>query len=388
VDYLGFRCQIHGYVDVPGEIARDKQDIADNVLALMEGGLTYLLRNIQVGISAEHGGTSRPQYPEELLRETVNNALAHRDYSINRQVILAIKPGEHISVKNPGAFRKRLLIEDTTRKTPLLRILPEAKPRNPKLADVLRVFRKWEGRGIGMSTLVNLALENQIELPYYRFGTEEVTLFLPWGKLADDRMERHVKSFDLYIENKLRGTPLTKAQMSVLSYLIKSEWANEQRRYTILLTPDNNHFRELHALQSAGLIHEHPASTPSYPVYQPDGELVRKDYIDELQKLFGLGFDGLDQLRKDVLGVVYQFNHYSKRRSVTAKEVSFNLWYKLGGKDDIKAFESLDRKVRRAFNKLESGGFVVKNQPKTLGYLLNTNPAHRFLQSSPETERI
>jgi hypothetical protein len=172
--------------------------------------------------------------------------------------------------------------------------------------------------------------------------------------------------------------------MVVLSYLIKSEWANEQRRHTILLTPDNNHFRELHALQTAGLIHEHPASTPSNPVYQPDKDLVRKDFIDELKNLFGLGFDGLDPLRKDILGVVYRFNHYSKRKSVTAKEVSFNLWYKLGGKDDIKAFESLDRKVRRAFNKLEAGGFVVKNQPKSLGYLLNTAPADRFLHPAAE----
>src|SRR4029077_14288177 len=72
-DRLGFRCQVHGYVDVPQEIARDKQDFADNILPLMEGGLAYLLRNIQIGVSVARGGSNRPQYPEELLRETVNN---------------------------------------------------------------------------------------------------------------------------------------------------------------------------------------------------------------------------------------------------------------------------------------------------------------------------
>lgn len=369
-DVLGFRSQLHGYVDIPHKIAQDKQDFVDNVLQLMESGLGYLLRNIQVGVSAEYGGTSNPQYPEELLRETVNNALAHRDYAIDRQVILAIKPGEHIAIKNPGAFRKHLLIEDPDLSIPLRRILPEAKPRNPKLADVLRVFRKWEGRGIGMATLVNLCLQNQIDLPYYRFGTEEVTLFLCTGRLLDDRMERLFQAFDRYIEDKLRGAALTEPQKLVLAYLIKSEWANEQVRYTILLTPDNNHFNELLALEKTGLIEKHGRSTAMYPIYVADRVFLRKDYLTELRGMFGVAFDALDELLKDVLGVVYRFNHYSKARVVSAKLASFNLWHTRGGAADIEEFDAFYRKVRRAFNKLEKSGFVAK-KPGTRGYLLS-----------------
>ncbi len=123
------------------------------------------------------------------MRETVNNALAHRDYSVNKQAIIAIKPGIHIAIRNPGAFRSHLLIESPDHAIPLRRIIPEAKPRNPKLADVLRVYRKWEGRGIGMATLVNLCLENQIDLPYYRFFSQEVCLHLCAGRLVDERMK-------------------------------------------------------------------------------------------------------------------------------------------------------------------------------------------------------
>lgn len=370
-DFMGFRCQVHGYVDVPQEIARDKQDLADNILPLMESSLAYILRNIQVGISSQQGGQNAPQYPEQLLRETVNNALAHRDYSINKQAIIAIKPGIHISIRNPGAFRSHLLIDSPRHEIPLHRIVPEAKPRNPKLADVLRVYRKWEGRGIGMATLVNLCLENQMDLPYYRFFSEEVCLHLCAGRLLDERMNRLFQSFDGYLEGKLQGSGLNEEQKLVLSYLIKSEWANEQIRYTILLTPDNNHFSALLDLERAGLIQRHSMSTTLYPVYVVDRVLVSKSYVTELRALFGAGFDTLAPFQKEILGVVYRFDHYSKTGVVSAKQASFSLWFQAGHPgDDIKEFDTFYRKTRYAFNKLEKGGFVRQNAG-TRGYLLN-----------------
>ncbi len=381
-DLLGFRCQVHGYVDVPQEIARDKQDFADNVLPLMEGSLAYLLRNIQIGVKADQGGSNRPQYPEELLRETVNNALAHRDYSINRPVILAIKPGHHIAISNPGAFRSHLLIQAPDEDLPLRRILPEAKPRNPKLADVLRVFRKWEGRGIGMATMVNLCLQNEIDLPFYRFGTEEVTLHLCAGKLVDDRMERLFEAFDRHIASKLQGSQLTDNQRRVLAYLIKSEWANEQVGYTILLTPDNNHFHELLALERQGLINKHPLSMPMYPIYVADRVLVRKDYVPELRRQFGLRFDGLDSLHKQVLSVVYRHNHYSQKRLVSAKTASFSLWHEReGSAGDIEQFDAFYRKVRYVFNQLQKDGFVEKTEG-TRGYILKSDTGSGALRPS------
>ncbi|HRW64927.1 MAG TPA: hypothetical protein P5032_04140 [Candidatus Competibacter sp.] len=373
-DHLGFRSQVHGYVDIAQEIAQDKQDLCDNILPLMEGSLAYLLRNIQVGVSVVAGGSYRPQYPEEVLRETVNNALAHRDYAIDRQVIITIRPGEHFSIMNPGTFRRHLLIE-TTQKPILRRIIPEAKPRNPKLADVLRVFRKWEGKGIGMATLVNLCLQDKMGLPYYRLHQEEVRLFVCVGKLLDERMERLFISFDAYLENKLKGLVPTENQKRVLAYLIKSEWANELMCHTILLTPDNNHYRELLVLEKAKLINKHPDSPGLYPVYSVDQELMKQDYLDELRALFGLFFDALNEFAKDVLSVLYRFNHYSKSQAASAKQISLYLWAQQDGGgaiNEVKAFDTFYRKARYTFNKLEKAGFVVK-KPSSRGYLLNEN---------------
>ncbi len=374
-DRLGFRAHVHGYVDVPQQIAQDKQDFVENVLQLMDSSLGYLLRNIQVGISAEHGGTARPQYPEELLRETVNNALAHRDYSVNKQVIISIKPGVHIAIRNPGAFRRNLIIEDGEADIPVRRILPEAKPRNPKLADILRVYKKWEGRGIGMATLVNLCLENRIDVPYYRIYTEEVCLHLGAGKLLGERMERLFSSFDRYIEERLDGASPSEEQKLVLAYLIKSEWINENLGYTILLTPDNNHFTALRGLEIAGLISKHPLSTAAYPIYIADRVLVARSYVKELRSFFNDGFDVLDATAKEVLGVVYRHNHFCRVKPVSAKQAAFALWYeKDGAEGDIKQFDTFYRKIRNVFNKLEKADYVRKVDG-TRGYVLQEDHA-------------
>jgi ATP-dependent DNA helicase RecG len=337
----------------------------------MESSLGYLLRNIQVGVSVQEGGMNQPQYPNALLRETVNNALAHRDYQLNRQVILAIRPGKHIEICNPGTFRKRLLIEEPDEPIPLRRILPEAKPRNPKLADVLRVYRKWEGRGIGMATLVNLCLQNHIDLPYYRLRSEEVCLYLCTGRLLDEHMKRLFQSFDGYIEQRLFGNPLTKEQQLVLSYLIKSEWSNEKLGYTILLTPDNNHFTALQELERSKLVLKHTKSTTNYPIYIADRVLMNRGYLTDLREMFGPGFDALESLPKQVMSIVYRYNNYSRARVVSAKQASYSLWYEGGGASgDIEEFDSFYRKVRYAFNKLQERGYVKKKE-QTRGYLLN-----------------
>lgn len=360
-DYLGFCCHVHGYVDAPQEIARDKQDYTGNVLPLMESGLAYLLRNIQVGIVARDGGSDAPEYPEEVLRETVNNALAHRDYFIDKQITIAITPGKEIAIRNPGRFRPGHLIEHPGDAIPLRRIIPEARARNPKLADVLRVFRKWEGRGIGMATLVNLCLADRIDIPTYRLYTEEVCLILKPGRLCCETIETRLLEFDAYIEGKLNGIPLTTDQKCVLAYLMKSEWANERVRYSILLTPDNNHYDQLLHLERCGLIRQHPQSTAVHPIYVVDRVLMQRGYTAELVARYGERVYRLDPKARAALEVAYRQATFSKTPALSARRTAFSLWQEQRrGSENIREFESFYRTIRTAFNRLERGGYLQR----------------------------
>ncbi len=367
-DLLGFRSHVHGYVsstDQDSVVAQDKQDIVANVLPLLEQSNAYVLRNIQTGISVSRGGTVTPQYPEAVLRETINNALAHRDYSINKQVVISITPGRHIEITNPGKFRDQLLINlvpKNREQTPILRVVPETKPRNPRLADVLRVYRKWEGRGIGMSTLVNLSLDNRLNLPYFKFKSDEVTLVLQAGQLIDARITELFESRDAYIARKLGSLEeFSLEKKAVLAYLIKSEWANAEGRFCVLLTPDNNHTQAIKILQGAGLIFRDERSPDLYPVYTVDRNLHSENFENELEERFGGAIDDLPLLWRKVIAVIYRYNSFSSKSVVSAKQASFGLWASEDmDQSDIRAFDLFYRKVRNVFNQLEAQGFITK----------------------------
>jgi ATP-dependent DNA helicase RecG len=362
-DFLGWRAQVDGFVDIPNEVAQDKRSLIDNVISLMERSLAYILKNIQIGVSIEKGGTSKPEYPEQLLRETINNAIAHRDYSINKYININIKPNAHIEIRNPGSFKKQLLIEMPKHELPIRRIIPDSKPRNPNLADVLKVFDKWEGKARGMSNLVNEALANKIDLPYYHFySKDDLGLFIPKGKLVDDAFVSLLTSFDLWLEMRLDGASLTEAEIAVLAYFYKSEKANDLYRYTILLTSDNNHVNAIQRLVKAGIVFIHPESPDLYPIFLLHRDLMRENYNMELRQLFGGDFDAYADLYKQTLSLIYRVNHFSKEKSISATQAGRLLYYNTKEPvDDIKKLDAFKRKIYKVFQDLVEKKLLLTN---------------------------
>ncbi|HVW15208.1 MAG TPA: RNA-binding domain-containing protein [Mucilaginibacter sp.] len=375
---LHWRSQVDAYVEsaatINVDIAQNKKIINNTVIQLMEQSLAFVYRNIQIGISNERGGTRLFEYPERLIRECINNSLAHRDYAIDHYININIVPGKHIQIRNPGRFKQQLLLTDLNHEIPIRRIISgNPKANNPKLAKILSVYSKYEGKGWGMASVIGACLEDSIDMPYYVFHSQdELSLYIPKGKLVDETITTLFESYSGYISRKLEGQEITIEQQRILTYFYKSELLNKQDRYTILLTKDNNHLNAIQALQDAGLIIRHSISDEIYSVFVVDRNLFKKSFYKELEFHYGNNFVELAQDYKEVLFFIYERNTYSLDKYPSANEIGSKIWIKRGNANVLEGYEIYKRKVRNIVNKLEKGLFILRNNGKP-EYIINPN---------------
>lgn len=373
-DYIGGRCEIDCYVESPIMAAQNKQILKDNVIFLMEQAINFVYKNIQVGVSRKNSGTMLPEYPEDLLEETINNAIAHRDYASNRFVIISIQPNKHISIRNPGFFQERQRINIATEGVKIRRIIPQPYSRNPKLLDILKSFDRWEGKGKGLASLTNACLQNTIDVPYYLLTLEEINLIIPKGKVFDESMMLWLKSYAGYVQQKM-GRPLTEEEKIVLSYFYKSEMLNRKERYTILLTPDNNHFEVIADLEEKGLIYLSNEWGGIYKIYLVDRILTEKNFIASLRAIFGDVLADLGDVYLQTLEKIYHLETYgSKEEQISANNIGHLLYIQKNHQvADLKDYENFKRKIRVVFNKLQAKGFILNKGDGKFNFIINKN---------------
>ena len=376
-DYVGGKCEIDAYFEMLNSVkslADDKKLYKDNIIPLMESAWTFAVSKINVGIIVQNGGTAIYEYPEDVIRESINNALAHRDYTSGRFSILRIRNNEFIEIRNPGKFRQEQIVYHDEKDVCLRRIIPIPKTRNANLADVLNVYNRWEGRGIGMATLINFALGNHIDIPFYRlYSGNEIGLYIPKGKVLDEKTLNWLKSFGKYINKKTNGMELTKEQQTVLAYLYKSEQLNAVEKYTINLTTDNNHFDVINDLLSWNLIEKMPQSTSDLHLFRVDPILKKEDFTEELRTVFGSDYDSLSLILKSILQAIYSHNEYGAVAEISANLIGNFLYLKSKKTPeiDLKEFNNFKRKVRNEINKLENKRFIVRKCEGKPNYEIN-----------------
>jgi len=99
-----------------------------------------------------------PFFNEQVIREVVNNAFAHRDYHINSEIVVKQYPNK-LCVISPGGFPLGVTLDNI--------LTVSSTPRNRLLADVLAKTGIVERSGQGMDIIFRLTLSEGKQKPDY-----------------------------------------------------------------------------------------------------------------------------------------------------------------------------------------------------------------------------
>ncbi|HBB96069.1 MAG TPA: hypothetical protein DC054_11825 [Blastocatellia bacterium] len=141
----------------------DEQIIDGNLWTQLERIINALAELNRPFILKEEVSQTVYPYPPTALREIIVNALVHRTYHIEQDVVIRVKP-DHIQVTNPGG-----LIEDVVRQAGGSTLEEHIKRgrrgikgyRNPVIADLFYSAGDMEKKGSGLADVVRLVADNE-----------------------------------------------------------------------------------------------------------------------------------------------------------------------------------------------------------------------------------
>ena len=121
-------------------------------------GFELYLKHIHSRLQEEStkGGrrTTQIPYPEDMLRETVANALVHQDLSVSGAGPMVEIFSNRVEISNPG---RSLIARD--------RMINEKRSRNERLAAAMRDFKLCEERGSGLDKAFQAAEDAGLPAP-------------------------------------------------------------------------------------------------------------------------------------------------------------------------------------------------------------------------------
>ncbi|HUV02219.1 MAG TPA: ATP-binding protein [Desulfobacteria bacterium] len=117
------------------------EDIVDT--GLVERAIEFVRRNTaSIAYLAEGRRIDKPDYPEEVIRETIVNAIAHRDYTISGVDIELSIYSDRLEVISPGRLPNTVTIERMK--------AGYRATRNELIKEVLRDYHYVEATGLGV----------------------------------------------------------------------------------------------------------------------------------------------------------------------------------------------------------------------------------------------
>jgi ATP-dependent DNA helicase RecG len=133
-----------------------KGNIFELVIKSWEHLRSYLAYKTEFGANSQF--EQKYIYPEDAVRETILNAIAHRDYSIVNPIEIYIF-NDRMEIKSPGALISTLTVKN------LYELEGSHESRNSLIARVLRENKLMRELGEGMKRIFSLMQEQELEKP-------------------------------------------------------------------------------------------------------------------------------------------------------------------------------------------------------------------------------
>lgn len=169
-----------------------------------------------------------PYFNEEVIRESINNAITHRDYTRHSETVIKQYP-QKLIVTNAGGFPHGVTIDN-------LLTVPST-PRNRLLADVLSKTGIVERSGQGIDKIFYRTLSEGKEAPDYS-GSDAFNVELILSAIIQD------KAFALFIEsvqqNLAEDNKLSVFEIVVLDKIRRNEKTTALDKAVIKQLMDRN----------------------------------------------------------------------------------------------------------------------------------------------------
>ncbi len=180
-----------------------------------------------------------PFFNEEVIRELVNNAFAHRDYRKNSEIVIKQYPSR-LEIMNAGGFPNGVTIET-------LLTVPST-PRNRLLADVLSKTGVVERSGQGIDKIYLLTLSEGKPKPDYTRSDDFTVVAILLATVKD-------KAFAMYVQGIQDSLPEDK-KLNVFDIMTLCEIRDGQKK------PSDKQIT--HKLEQMGFIEKHGKTNAIY----------------------------------------------------------------------------------------------------------------------------
>lgn len=231
-------------------LRKPPKTIRGPLIEQIDAAVRAVLEELAQGLTlASSGFKTRHKYPERVVKEAIVNAVIHRDYRLNRDIVIRVFD-DHITVESPGALPGTITPANIER--------ARSKARNPLVAQNLREFpvppNIDDGEGVRM--MFGEMLAAHLYPPQYRQTLDTAVEGVAVTLLNEERPPAWVEVSD-WIE---RNGPIANADVCRIA-AVDTLRASKMLRAWVdrgLLVPLPGRSRSQAAYRKPGLVDEQP----------------------------------------------------------------------------------------------------------------------------------